>query len=130
MLASSSKRALSSTTAVTDLPASAASFSASMIGEVFAGAVERPFDRHHVGVGRRLLQELQHDVERFVGVMDDDVLLADGGEAIALMLADALRKPADIGLKFEVGPVGDDQLIGIGKPDQALLHETLAPRRP
>ena len=34
MLASSSKRALSSTTAVTDLPASTASFRASMIGEV------------------------------------------------------------------------------------------------
>ena len=97
-----------------------------MIGELFARAVERPFDRHHVGIGRRLLQELQHDVEGFVGVMDDDVLLADGGEAIALMLADALRKAADIGLEFEVWPVGDDQLIGVGKPDQALLHEALA----
>ena len=77
-----------------------------------AGAVERPFDRHHVGIGRRLPQELQHDVERLVGVMDDDVLLADGGEAIAVMLADALGEAADEGLELEVRPVGDDQLIG------------------
>ena len=59
-------------------------------------AVERPFDRHDVGIGGRLFQELQHDVERLVRVMDDDVLLADGGEAIALMLADALGETADV----------------------------------
>ena len=91
-----------------------------------ARAVERPFDRHDVGIGGGLLQELQHDVERFVRVMDDDVLLADGGEAIALMLADALGKAADERLELEVGPVGDDQLVGVGKSDQALLHEALA----
>ena len=49
-----------------------------------ARAVERPLDRHDVGIGGRLLQELQHHVEGLVGVMDDDVLLADGGEAIAV----------------------------------------------
>ncbi len=45
-----------------------------------------------VRIGDRLAQELQHDVEALVGVMDDDVLLADGGEAIAVDLADALGK--------------------------------------
>ena len=58
--------------------------------------------------------------------MDDDVLLADGGEAVAAMLADALREAADIGLELEVGPVGGDELIGVGNADQAFLHEALA----
>ena len=93
-----------------------------------ARAVERPFDRHDVGIGGRLLQELQHHVEGLVRVVDENVLLADGSEAIALMLADALGETADIGLEFEVGPVGDDELVGVGKPDQALLHEALALR--
>ena len=52
--------------------------------------------------------------------------LRDGGEAIAVVLADALGEAADIGLELEVRPVGDDELVGVGKPDQALLHEALA----
>ena len=40
-----------------------------------------------------------------VGVMDDDVLLADGGEAIAVVLADALGEAADEGLELEIGPI-------------------------
>ena len=51
MFRSSSKRAFSSTTAVTDLPASAASISAAMIGLSLAGAVERLLDRDDVGIG-------------------------------------------------------------------------------
>ncbi len=93
-----------------------------------ARAVERPFDRHDVGIGGRLLQELEHDVEGLVRVVDHDVLLADGGEAVPMMLADALRETADEGQEFEVRPVGDDQLIGVGQPNQALLHEALALR--
>ena len=59
-------------------------------------------------------------------MMDDDVLGGDGREAIAMMLADALREAADIGQKLEVRPVGDDNLVDIGEADQALLHEALA----
>ncbi len=44
------------------------------------GAVERLLDRHHVRIARRLLQELHHDVERLVGVMDDQILLPDRRE--------------------------------------------------
>ena len=62
---------------------------------VVGGAVERPLDRHDVGVGHRLAQELHDHVEGLVGVMDDDVLLADGGEAVAVELADALGE-ADV----------------------------------
>ena len=105
MLASSSKRALSSTSAVTDLPASAASTSAAHDRAVGRGAVERLLDRDHVGIARRLLQELHHHVEDLVGVMDDDVLLPDRREAVAAVVADALGKARIVGHEFEVGPV-------------------------
>ena len=59
---------------------------------VVRGAVERLLDGHDIGIAGRLAHELHHDVEGFVRVVDDDVLLADGGEAIAAMIADALGK--------------------------------------
>ena len=61
-------------------------------GRFRRGAVERLLDRDHVRIARRLAQELHHRVEGFVGVVDDDVLLADRRETIAAMLADALGK--------------------------------------
>src|SRR6185312_9203441 len=79
MFASSSKRALSSISAVTDLPASAASISVLTIG-----------DSADVGVAGGLLQELHHDVEGFVWVVDHKILLPDRGKAVAAMIADAL----------------------------------------
>ena len=42
-----------------------------------AGAVEGLLDRQHVGIARRLAQELHHHIEGFVGVVDDDVLFVD-----------------------------------------------------
>ena len=59
---------------------------------VVAGAVEGLLDRDDRRVARRLAQELDDDVEALVGVMDDDVLLPDRGEAIAAEIADALGK--------------------------------------
>ena len=56
-------------------------------------------------------------------MVDDDVLLADGGKAVAVELADALGK-ADVDRpEDEVGPLGDDQLGGVGEPEHALLDE-------
>src|SRR5262249_12397436 len=52
----------------------------------------------------------------------------DGGKAVAMMLANPLREAADERLELKVWPVGDDQLIGVGKPNEALLHEALALR--
>ena len=60
MLASSSKRALISTSTTTCLPASAASISASTIGRVAGGAVQRLLDGQHVRVGGGLLDEPLH----------------------------------------------------------------------
>ena len=59
---------------------------------VVGGAVERPLDGHDVGIGHSLAQELHHHVEGLVGVVDDEVLLADRREAVAVELADALRE--------------------------------------
>ena len=58
--------------------------------------------------------------------MDDDVLLADGAEAVAVMLADALREAAEIGLELEIGAIGGDELSRVGNADEPLLHEALA----
>ena len=123
MLAASSKRAFSSTTAVTDLPASTASFSALHDRAVARGSIERPLDGHDVRVGDRLAQVLHDDVEALVGVVDDDVLLADGGEAVAVEFADALGKADVEGLEFQIRPVGHDELGGVGQPEQALFDE-------
>ena len=55
-----------------------------------AGAVERLLDRDHVRVARRLLHELHHHLEALVGVVDDEILLADRGEAVAAEILDPL----------------------------------------
>ncbi len=43
-------------------------------------------------IGGRLAQELDDDVEGFIRVMDDDVLLANGRQAVAAMVAHPLGK--------------------------------------
>ena len=55
--------------------------------------------------------------------MDDDILLAHGGEAIAVEFADALGEAAVERLEQEIRPVGDDQLRGVGERQEAVLHE-------
>ena len=74
------------------------------------GAVERLLDRDHVGIARGLLQELHHHVEGFVRVVDDQVLLPDGGEAVAAVVADALGIARIVGHEFEIGPVEPGEL--------------------
>ena len=95
MLASSSKRALSSISAVTDFPASAASISVADDGRLGGGPVERLLDGDDVGIARGLLQELHHDVERLVGMVDDKVLLPNRRETVAGVIANALGISAD-----------------------------------
>ncbi len=75
------------------------------------------------GIGDRLAQVLHDDVEQLVRVMDDDVLLAHGGEAVAVELADALGEAAVERLEQQVRPVADDELRGVGERQQAVLDE-------
>src|SRR5690606_24455280 len=76
-----------------------------------SGPIECLLDRYHGGVRRGLPYEVHHHLEAFIRVMDDDVLFADGGKAVAVMLQHALRIARAVGLELEFGPVlGDDRL--------------------
>ncbi len=89
-------------------------------GAVLGGAIERLLDRHDVGVGRGLAQELDHDVETLERMMDQKILGADGGKAIAAMIADALGEARDIGRELQVRPLVEDELPGVGKAQQVV----------
>src|SRR5260370_40245061 len=69
-------------------------------------AVGRLLDRYPGRIARRLVQELHDDVEALVRMVDDDVLGADGGEAVAAEVADALGEAGIVGRELEGGPVG------------------------
>ena len=47
-------------------------------------------------------------------MVDEDVLLADGGEAVAAEIADALGKARIVGLELEVRALVQNQLAKIG----------------
>ena len=57
-----------------------ASSSASTIGRIAAGAVERHFDGEHVGIAGRDAQEIDHRLKRFKRMMQQDVALLDHRE--------------------------------------------------
>ena len=84
------------------------------------GAIEGLFDRQYVRITRRLTDELNHHVEAFEGMVDQDVLLADGGEAVAAMVADTLWEARLEWLEFEVGAIGRDQLGQLIQSQQAI----------
>jgi hypothetical protein len=81
MLLASSNRARNSTTAVTCLPLRTASMSAPTM-RIAAGAVEGLFDGQHIRVGGRLLEKIHHAAEVLVGMVQQEVALADGGENV------------------------------------------------
>ena len=85
-----------------------------------AGAVERLLDRDHVRVARRLLHELNHHLEALVGVVDDEVLLADGGEAVAAEILDPLGKARRVGREQQVRAVLGDHLRHVGQAQDAV----------
>src|SRR6185437_6527234 len=60
------------------------------------------------------------------GMVDDDVLLADGRETVAAMVADALGKARDIGLELEVAAFVEDQLLQVGEAEQAVDDDEVA----
>ena len=59
---------------------------------VSRSAVERLLDRDHVRIVRRLIEELDDDVERFIRMMDNKILLPDRREAIAAEFLDAVQE--------------------------------------
>ena len=73
-------------------------------------AIERLLDRDDIGIVRRLVEELHDDVERFVRMMDDEILLPDRGEAIAAVLAHPFGEARVIGREFELRTIDRDEL--------------------
>ncbi len=84
ILLSSSKRAFSSTSTATSLPFWRASSSACHHRRVAPHPVQGLLDRQHIRVARCLLQEVDHRLERIVRVVDQDILVADGGKDVAV----------------------------------------------
>ena len=84
------------------------------------GAIERLLDRHDVGIARRLDEELHHHVERFVGVVDDEVLLADRGEAVAAVVAHALGEARIERRELQLRPVDADELAQLFERQHAV----------
>src|SRR5262249_20251765 len=70
-----------------------------------------------------LAHELHHNVEALIGMVDDDILLPDCGEAIPAVVADALGKSGRIGRELEIGPIVHNESAGAGKTQQAVLQE-------
>jgi len=83
-------------------------------------SVKRLLDGHDVGVLGRLADELHHHVERLVGMMDDDVLLPDGGKAVSAMVTDTLRKARVVRRKFQLRTFIEDQLRRVGISHHAI----------
>ena len=52
---------------------------------------KRLLDRQHVGVARRLEQELDYRVERLIRVMNDQILFTNGGEGVAGVFRGCVR---------------------------------------
>jgi hypothetical protein len=84
MFASSSKRAISSTTTVISLPRRAASCVDQDAHQlrVRAGPIHGLLDRDHVGIASCLLDEGDDGPEGLEGVMQQDVALADALEHV------------------------------------------------
>jgi hypothetical protein len=87
---------------------------------LLARAIERLFDRDHIGVGRGLMQEIDHHFEGFVRVVNDQIFFADGSEAIAIMRQNALGIARAIGFELEFGPIFLDQRSQPVDADQAI----------
>ena len=64
-----------------------------------------------------------------IRMMDDDVLLPDGGEAVAAEVADALGKARVVGLEHQIGPLRDNESRGAGEAEQPFAQEDVLRRR-
>ncbi len=73
-------------------------------GAVAAGAVEGLLDRQDAGIFGGFADKIEDAMEAFVGMMEEDVLTADGGEEIALV-AERGGAGGDVRFEFEFGAV-------------------------
>ena len=106
--------------------------------QISRGAIQRLLDGDDIRIAGRLMQEVDHDVEQLVGVMNDEVLLPDGRKTIAAVIADAIWITRRVRHKFKIRPVevrelrhfvqrqyaGDFENAVVGGA-QGALHESL-----
>ena len=96
-------------------------------GAVVAGAIQGLLDRQHIGIARRLFQKADHHVEGLVRVMQQHVLLPDGGEHVAVMVQHAFRNARLERRPQQVGALGQHQFLQVGNPEQATqFHHLVA----
>src|SRR5271165_676859 len=74
------------------------------------GAIERLLYCDHIGIVRRLIEELDDDVERFVRMMDDEIFLPNRCKAIPAMFLDPFRKSRVVGRKLKLGTIDRHEL--------------------
>ena len=92
-------------------------------GGVLARPVQGLLDGHHVRVRRRLAQELGHHVELLVRVMDDELALADGREAVAVRVVHPFGGARGEGGEEEVGARVEHELARVREAEQALAGD-------
>src|SRR5262245_57311194 len=91
-------------------------------------AVERLLDGDDVGIARSLLQELHHDVKGLVGMVDDEVLLTNGCETVAGVIADALGITRIVRDEFEIRTIQTHELRQFVERQHAVNQENLVVR--
>src|SRR5262249_29698131 len=101
---------------------------------VVGGPVERLLDRQDLRVLGRLLDELDHRAERLVRVVDQDVLLADGGEGIGAVAELGGHLPLLPGIPPHLGAPehsgrAPDDLRGAPRTARCTGTATLSPTR-
>ena len=92
---------------------------------IVRGAVQRLLDRDHVGIARGLLQELHDHVERFIGVVDNQVFLTDRRKDVAAMVAHALGMAWNVRRELKIRPVEAGQLRQLVHRQHAVDEEYL-----
>ena len=120
MFEASSKRAISSTTSVASLVA-AASISASKHGRVVAGAVEGLLHGDDGGVFGALLDEVDHRIVRIVGVVEQDVVLAQLVEDVGGLAAQVQRLGRE-GRELQIRPLH----VAIKEHQPREIHRAVA----
>ena len=108
---------------------------------IAGSAIQGLLDRHDIGVGGGLLQEPDHHIKGFIGVMQQHILLGDGGEHVAIMVLHPFghtrgkRRPQQIGagVQHQFGQIGNpDQPVHLDHfllADGEFLHDQLFQRR-
>ncbi len=86
-------------------------------------SIKRLLDGDDIGIARRLGDELDDDVERFVRVVNDEIFLFDRRETIAAIVAHALGKARIIGLELQLGAVEGDEFAELVESEHAVENE-------